>query len=108
MKKTTIVSIDVDRDTENIHVIQGGSVEAHADYVAEKTEEILKSGQTIHLDNGDRVYRERVEDMENGRLVWHEDGNRHRCTWYEITETPVEDGFESKRRKLRTVWVNPQ
>lgn len=103
-RTTIIVSIDTGDNLETTHVMRGGYTdESHAAHVARKTNELLKAGYTLVRDNGDRVWRERFEDTQNGRLVWHDDGNRHRCTWYEITETQT---GEQKKRKLQTVWAN--
>lgn len=105
MSRTTTI-VHMTDDTRVITILDGGATdEIHAAHVARHTNKVLKAGFMIIRPNGDRVSRQRFEDMENGRYVWHDDGIRHRCTLYEITETPVEDGFERKRRKLRTVWV---
>ena len=74
---------------------------------AKKSErKALAKGHTVHdYLTQTSVWRERRPVMNPdrpGRYVFHEDGQRVRCEWVEISMTA--DGVES-RRVLRRTWV---
>jgi hypothetical protein len=92
--------------TKSVHYIIGRDAAGVAEDAEAIALEELRKGATIHLRGGGRVWRERrarfhiVDGLS--RYEWHEDGERVRCDWHEITMTP--DGKRSERR-LRSVWV---
>ena len=92
-------------DSQVIVVLKGGTTEAHAQKIADLMEELLSAGVCVTKENGDRVWRERVVEVNKGRYTWHEDGERIRCLWQQVTVCA--EGNET-RRTLRKVWVGLQ
>ena len=85
----------------------GEAVEEVAAHINTETQKLLsRGGHTLHRTDGGRVWRVRepVVDFSQGPLVytWHDDGERIRCQWMEIT---MDTSGNRTERKLRSVWV---
>lgn len=90
-----------------IRVTVGSDPHRVAEAVRASREDALKQGHTV-VENGARIYRERrvtQNPSEDGsrRYTWHQDGDRVRAQWFEITVAP--DGTETEK-PLRRVWVS--
>ena len=84
------------------YVVRGSKPENVDQMIAKKRQKALQRGHMILEPNGDRVWRERFECLENGRYIFHEDGERVRCELKEITMN--KDG-ERIVRIVRIVWA---
>ena len=63
----------------------------------------LRAGRTIVTHDGTRVWRERTPIYgADFREIFHDDGERVRCQWAEITLDPSGNRVT---RNLRQVWV---
>jgi hypothetical protein len=94
-------------EVTQIHITEGGLESAIASVISESnqaTRKLLKGGHMLHRLDGSKVWRCREPIWTPGeRYEWHEDGERVRCAWTEITMSA--DGVRSIR-DLRRVWVH--
>ena len=95
-------------EVTQVHITEGGGPESAIASVISKvdqdTRSLLRAGHTLHRLDGSKVWRCREPLWTPAeRYEWHDDGDRVRCIWTEITMTP--DGARSSR-ELRRVWVH--
>lgn len=90
---------------ETTHAIASDCEEWADRALAKAEQEALAAGRVLHLEGGGRRWRvrqPRIDTSSPDRYEWHEDGERVRCDWYEITTDA--DGMRT-HKLLRAVWV---
>ena len=94
-------------EVTQIHIAKGDPASALESVISESnqaTRNLMKGGHMLHRLDGSKVWRCREPLWTpSERHEWHEDGERVRCAWTEITMSA--DGVRSARH-LRRVWVH--
>lgn len=89
----------VDRTIQRVFI---GTTEDNPEAMARRdAEKAIKAGHAVTWPDGTREWINTTQDWVDGDYVWHEDGDRVRCTRTRVHVAP--DGTRTER-KLRKVW----